>query len=98
MKYDADRLRDDPEYRQQVLDKMTADTRSRWQYRRLLWGMKMIVGATLFAGGVFTGGWLTWMQSLWVTGLVVFLLIVPMMVWLLVSVRKYRQQKKKSKS
>ncbi len=95
--YDRERLKNDSDYRQKVLDKMAASTRSRWHYRRLLLVLQLILGITLFAAGIFLGGWLSWKQSVWATVVIVCLLIVPLMGWLLVTIRNFKQENKTSK-
>lgn len=75
---------------------MAAGTRSRWHYRRLLLVLQLIIGVTLFAAGLLLGGWLSWQQSIGAILLIICLLLIPLMGWLLVTVRNYNQKKETS--
>ncbi|MGM0380947.1 MAG: hypothetical protein ACQEP7_03090 [bacterium] len=94
--YDKERLKSDPDYRQQVLDNIAGKTRQRWFYARLKTMAMVLVGLSLFTAGFFVGGLLEYSKVWMGTLIIVCLFIVPMMAWILVDVHRYRRQQSDS--
>lgn len=90
--YDKQRLRDDDEYRQKVLDDMAVEAKSRWFYTKLKTSFYILLTIFVFAAGIFLGGRLTSRQADWVTLGFICIFIVPMMGWMLVSVHNHRKK------
>ncbi len=91
-RYDKQRLRDDAEYRQKVLDDMAVAAKSRWFYAKLKTSFYILIAVFVFTAGIFLGGRLTPRQADWVTLGFVCLFIVPMMGWMLVSVHNHQKK------
>lgn len=94
--YDKKRLKNDADYRQQVLDEIAGETRKRLFRARLKAMIITLVSIVLFTTGLFIGGLLEYSMVRWVTLFIVCFLIIPIMAWMLVDVHNHRSKQKET--
>ncbi|MFB6355430.1 MAG: hypothetical protein ABEJ65_02820 [bacterium] len=88
---DTERIKEDPEYRQEILDKMNQRVSRRRTRRHMRFYLFVLLAISLFIAGLFTGSFLEEQLARWVTLMVVSLVIVPLMGFMLILSSKSKQ-------